>query len=112
MDFLASLLANVPPSVFDKDAMAIVLRVMWRDHIRKFFLLDTFLFLVYFAFWIVLVELTASSSTALSYVGETKVTAISTGNGVRAEINRLCSARYPSCRRSFVTAFFCPFHAS
>jgi hypothetical protein len=79
MDFLASLLANAPPRVFDNDAMAVVLRIMWRDHIRKFFLLDTFLFLVYFAFWIVLVELTASSPTALSYVGETKVMAITLG---------------------------------
>jgi hypothetical protein len=79
MDFLASLLANAPPRVFDNDAMAVVLRIMWRDHIRKFFLLDTFLFLVYFALWIVLVELTASSPTALSYVGETKVMAITRG---------------------------------
>jgi hypothetical protein len=79
MDFLASLLANAPPRVFDNDAMAVVLRIMWRDHIRKFFLLDTFLFLVYFAFLIVLVELTASSPTALSYVGETKVMAITLG---------------------------------
>jgi hypothetical protein len=79
MDFLASLLANVPPSVFDNDAMAVVIRVMWRDHIRKFFFLDFFLFQVYFAFWIVLVELTASSSTAVSYAGETKVMAITLG---------------------------------
>jgi hypothetical protein len=79
MDFLASLLANAPPRVLDNDAMAVVLRIMWRDHIRKFFLLDTFLFLVYFAFWIVLVELTASSPTALSYAGETKVMAITLG---------------------------------
>ena len=76
MDFLASLLANATPRVFDNDAMAVVQRIVWRDHTRKFFLLDTFLFLVYFTFWIVLVELTASSPTALSYAGETKVMAI------------------------------------
>lgn len=56
MDFLASLLASAPPDVFDNDAMALVLRVLWKSYIRQYFYLDFCLFLVFYICWIILVE--------------------------------------------------------
>ena len=62
MDFLSSLLASCPPAVFDNPSMALVLRVLWTNHIRKFFLLDVILFLLFYGSWVVLVELSTSSA--------------------------------------------------
>jgi hypothetical protein len=66
MKFLAALIDKMPPSVFDNDAMGLVLRVMWKDHIRFFFLADVFLFLVLYALWIVYVDWTASTADSSS----------------------------------------------
>jgi hypothetical protein len=66
MKFLAALIDKMPPSVFDNDAMGLVLRVMWKDHIRFFFLADVVLFLVLYALWIVYVDWTASTAESSS----------------------------------------------
>ena len=65
LDFLSSLLLNAPPNAFDNDAMALVLGVMWRDHIRKFFIIDCIVFASFFACWIVLLELLFSSNAMI-----------------------------------------------
>jgi hypothetical protein len=62
MKFLAALIDKMPPSVFDKDAMGLVLRVMWKDHIRFFFLADVVLIIVLYALWIVYLDWTASTA--------------------------------------------------
>lgn len=56
MQFLSFLLVKAPPTVFDNDAMAIVLRVLWRDHIRKWFILDFTLYAIFYVSWILLVD--------------------------------------------------------
>jgi WD40 repeat protein len=61
MDFLASMLMYAPLEVFENEAMAVVVRVVWYNHIRKFFLLDCILYAAYYVSWITLVELTLLS---------------------------------------------------
>jgi WD40 repeat protein len=61
MDFLASILMYAPLEVFENEAMAVVVRVVWYNHIRKFFLLDCALYAIYYVCWISLVELTLLS---------------------------------------------------
>ncbi len=61
--FLKALTVECPPSVFDNDAMALVLRIMWKQHIRSFFLVDFFLFVLFLSLWIIFSELSTSSST-------------------------------------------------
>jgi hypothetical protein len=68
MKFLSALLLKAPPTVFDNEAMGLVLRVMWQNHIRKYFIVDTIIFLLYFILWIILVDSTSASSTELSSV--------------------------------------------
>lgn len=68
MKFLSALLLKAPPTAFDNEAMGLVLRVMWQNHIRKYFIVDTIIFLLYFILWIVLVDSTSASSTELSSV--------------------------------------------
>lgn len=62
MRFLGALIDNTPPSVFENDAMGLVLRVMWYYHLRKWFLLDVFVYAVFYALWIVYVDWTASTT--------------------------------------------------
>lgn len=66
MKFLGALIDRLPPSVFDNDAMGLVLRVMWKDYIRFYFLADVLLFLVLYALWIVYVDWTASTTESSS----------------------------------------------
>ena len=66
MKFLSALIDKMPPSVFENDAMGLVLRVMWKDHIRFFFLADVILFIVLYALWIVYVDWTASATASSS----------------------------------------------
>jgi WD40 repeat protein len=63
MDFLASLLASAPHDVFDSDALALVLRVLWENHIRRYYYVDCCLFAVFYMSWIVLVELVTVSAS-------------------------------------------------
>jgi len=62
MRFIGALIDNTPPSVFENDAMGLVLRVMWYYHLRKWFLLDVFVYVVFYALWIVYVDWTASTT--------------------------------------------------
>jgi WD40 repeat protein len=62
MKFLGALIDNTPPTVFENDAMGLVLRVMWYYHLRKWFLLDVCVYLVFYALWIVYVDWTASTT--------------------------------------------------
>jgi hypothetical protein len=62
LELLSRLLLDAPPSAFDNDAMALVLGVMWRDHVRKYFVIDCLLFLAYYTCWVVLLELAFTSS--------------------------------------------------
>jgi WD40 repeat protein len=63
LDFLSSLLYKTPPTAFDNVAMGLVLRVMWEDYIRKYFLLDLIVFLFYFLIWVCLVDWTSSTTS-------------------------------------------------
>lgn len=58
MGLLACLLASAPPEVFDADAMGIVLRVLWHDHIRIYYHIDCILFVIYYGCWVALIERT------------------------------------------------------
>jgi hypothetical protein len=62
MQFLSSLLVKAPPTVFDNEAMALVLRVLWKNHIQKYFILDLTLYLIFFSLWIILVDSKSSAS--------------------------------------------------
>lgn len=66
MEFLSSLLVKAPPTVFDNDAMAVVLRVLWKNHVQKYFILDLVLFIAFFILWIVLVDVNSSGSESVS----------------------------------------------
>lgn len=68
MKFLSALLLKAPPTVFDNEAMGLVLRVMWQNHMRKYFIVDTIIFVLYFILWIVLLDSTSASSTERSSV--------------------------------------------
>jgi Ion transport protein len=57
--------------------MALVLGVMWRDNVRKYFVLDCLLFVVYFACWVVLLELMFQSSSNSMPISTTSVDALS-----------------------------------
>ena len=62
--FLSSLLNRAPPTVFDNAAMGLVLHIMWEHFIRPYFLLDLFVFLLYYIFWTVFVDLTSSTTSS------------------------------------------------
>lgn len=66
MDFLQKLLVNAPPTVFDNLSMAVVLRVLWKDHIRKWFVLDFTLYAIFYVLWILLVDATSTTILASS----------------------------------------------
>lgn len=59
MDFLSALLANAPAAAFDTEAMDTVLKVLWKEHIRKIYIVDTVLFIFYFGLWVLLIERSA-----------------------------------------------------
>jgi hypothetical protein len=61
--FLKALTVECPPSVFDNDTMALVLRIMWKQHIRSFFLVDFMLFILFLCLWLIYSEFSTSSST-------------------------------------------------
>lgn len=67
MDFLASLLMFAPLEVFENEAMAVVVRVVWYNHVQKFFFLDCIVFTIYYICWVALVELTFSSEDAYKF---------------------------------------------
>jgi WD40 repeat protein len=67
LKFLSSLLYKTPPTVFDNPAMGLVLRVMWGDYIKLYFLLDLIIFLFYGALWVCLIEWTSATT---SFPGE------------------------------------------
>jgi WD40 repeat protein len=67
MDFLASLLMFAPLEVFENEAMAVVVRVVWYNHIRKFFFLDCVIFALYYTSWVALVELTFSNEDSYEF---------------------------------------------
>ena len=69
MDFLSSLLSHAPAEVFDNVPMALVVRTMWNDHIRVFFYLDFFIFMVFYACWVALVEIVAGADLSSSELG-------------------------------------------
>jgi hypothetical protein len=64
MRFLSSLLAKAPATVFDNDAMAVVLRVLWKTEIQKYFILDLIVYAVFFTLWILLVDAKSSQTDA------------------------------------------------
>jgi hypothetical protein len=61
--FLKALTVECPPSVFDNDTMALVLRIMWRQHIRSFFLVDFILYILFLCLWVLYSEFSTSPST-------------------------------------------------
>jgi WD40 repeat protein len=67
MDFLATLLSNASVDVFDNGPMALVLRVLWKDHIRVYFYLDFSLFIIFYFCWVALNEVVADTSPAAKY---------------------------------------------
>lgn len=65
-EFLKTLTNECPPSVFDNDAMGLVLDIMWRKHVRHFFLADLALYIGMYILWIVFVDSTSSSTSRIS----------------------------------------------
>jgi hypothetical protein len=63
MDFLACLLSFKRAEIWENEAMALVLRVMWKNHIRKFFIIDFILYLALCACWVFLLEVDLLSSS-------------------------------------------------
>jgi WD40 repeat protein len=63
-DFLSCLISKAPPEAFDNEAMAVVVKVMWKDYIRKYFLLDMIFFISYYTIWIFLIDRNWSDHTA------------------------------------------------
>ena len=61
LDFLSTMLSYAPPAAFDNEAMNLVLRVMWKGYIQKYFLVDALVFTVYYSCWVILLELIISS---------------------------------------------------
>lgn len=76
MDFLSSLLVNAPPTVFDNDAMAVVLRVLWKNHIQKYFIFDLVLYITFFILWIVLIDFNSARSEPVSQISVQIVSAV------------------------------------
>ena len=74
MSLLASLLVSAPAEVFDNDAMALVLRVLWKQYIRRYYYIDFCIYITYYICWIVLVE----TVTILSPSGQIVIKDIST----------------------------------
>ena len=66
MSLLANLLVSSPAEVFDNDAMALVLRVLWKNYIRRYYYCDFCVFVTYYLCWIALVE----TATILSPTGQ------------------------------------------
>lgn len=64
MQFLSALVTKAPATAFDNEAMGVVLRVMWQNHIRKYYIFDTCIFVSYYALWIILIEASVAESTA------------------------------------------------
>lgn len=62
LSFLSDLVAYAPADAFDNEAMAIVLRVMWKCHIKRFFLLDMVVYLVFYILWVFLIDKKVSES--------------------------------------------------
>lgn len=62
MSFLSALVSKAPATAFDNEAMALVLRVMWQNHIRKYFIIDTIFFFSYFFLWIFLIDSRSSAT--------------------------------------------------
>lgn len=69
--FLTSLINTSTPSVFDNEAMGLVVRVMWRDFIRPYFLVDLSIFSVYLLLWTALVDLTSSNTATSTWKNNT-----------------------------------------
>ena len=65
MDFLSCLLNHAPQQAFDNEALAVVLRVLWRKHIRKYYYFDCGLFLMFYISWVILVETVEDSKATV-----------------------------------------------
>ena len=63
MDFLSALLSFSRADIWDNEAMALVLRVMWKEHIRKLFIVDFILYLALCVCWVGLLEAELVSSS-------------------------------------------------
>lgn len=74
MSLLANLLVSAPAEVFDNDAMALVLRVLWKQYIRRYYYIDFCIYITYYICWIVLVE----TATILSPSGQILIKDVST----------------------------------
>lgn len=57
------IIVKLPATAFNNEAMALVLRVMWRRHIRRYFFIDSIVFLVFVCLWILLTEKTSSTTS-------------------------------------------------
>lgn len=65
MNFLSCLLTHAPQEAFDNEALAVVLRVLWHNHIRKYYYIDCCCFLMFYISWVVLVETVEDSKYAM-----------------------------------------------
>mmetsp|Transcript_12248 Transcript_12248/g.35536 ORF Transcript_12248/g.35536 Transcript_12248/m.35536 type:complete len:1610 (-) Transcript_12248:86-4915(-) len=65
-EFLSIMILKAPAIAFDNEAMGLVLKVLWRYHIRRYFIVDTLIFALYYSLWVVLVDITTSSTQYLS----------------------------------------------
>lgn len=63
MEFLSSIIVKLPATAFNNEAMALVLRVMWRRHIRRYFFIDAIVFIIFACLWILLIERTSSTTS-------------------------------------------------
>ena len=60
--FISVLIREMPPNVFDNDAMGLVLRVLWNSEVKLFFLWDFSAFVVYYICWIIFIDFSATST--------------------------------------------------
>eukprot|EP00977_Amphora_coffeiformis_P009223 scaffold2102_cov161-Amphora_coffeaeformis.AAC.7 len=106
MDFLSALLSFSRADIWDNEAMALVLRVLWKEHIRKLFVIDFILYLALCVCWVGLLEaeLVSSSLPQLNDTGlETLKYATFVLNSIFA-LKETLEARYgrrPGYFRSF-----------
>jgi hypothetical protein len=69
LDFLSALLSmpNAGPEVFDNDAMGLILIVLWKGGIRKYFLADFILNILFCTCWVHFVDRSASSTARTTH---------------------------------------------
>ena len=62
LDFLSALIAFTGPDVFDNDAMGLVLVVMWDAGVKRYFLIDFLMNVIFCVIWVLFVDRTSANT--------------------------------------------------